>query len=314
MAHTFVENGRLTVFGEDDVRDALTDGRLDVEVTDPHAELAHAELTRRWMDANDDGASSVLLALRRSDVDALNARVQAARIASGAVDAEAPAVTVQADEDTPQLIRVGERIRMQRNLARTSVKNGMSGEVISLTEDGGMVVSLPTGRGGALRSHTIPATALASGAVALGYAQTVHSAQGVTVDRAFMLADETTDRELLYSGLTRGRDTNELVMMRTSERATSPVEQLATQMVTSSATETALAQCLRRITPSDLFNARRDEPRLANDEEARSYVQYLRDAYAAEHARSVARNHLRAVEAVDAVQVAEVKRTPKIGF
>ncbi len=42
----------------------------------------------------------------------------------------------------------------------------------------------------------------------LGYAVTVHSAQGVTADTSHALLGENTSRELLYVALTRGRHTN----------------------------------------------------------------------------------------------------------
>ena len=44
--------------------------------------------------------------------------------------------------------------------------------------------------------------------VALSYALTVHKAQGVTVDRAVLVADDATSAEALYVGMTRGRHHN----------------------------------------------------------------------------------------------------------
>ena len=44
--------------------------------------------------------------------------------------------------------------------------------------------------------------------VSLAYALTVHKAQGVTVDRAVLVADEATTAEALYVGMTRGRHDN----------------------------------------------------------------------------------------------------------
>jgi conjugative relaxase-like TrwC/TraI family protein len=44
--------------------------------------------------------------------------------------------------------------------------------------------------------------------VSLGYAVTVHSAQGVTCDTTHAVLSETTSRALLYVAMTRGRDTN----------------------------------------------------------------------------------------------------------
>ncbi len=45
-----------------------------------------------------------------------------------------------------------------------------------------------------------------------GYALTVHKAQGGAVDRGVLLADETTTEAALYVGMTRGRDTNTVLV------------------------------------------------------------------------------------------------------
>lgn len=45
--------------------------------------------------------------------------------------------------------------------------------------------------------------------VALGYAVTVHSAQGVTADTAHAVIGETASRGLAYVAMSRGRDTNQ---------------------------------------------------------------------------------------------------------
>ena len=44
--------------------------------------------------------------------------------------------------------------------------------------------------------------------VELGWASTVHSAQGRTVDQAIMVVDENTDAEALHVGMSRGRTSN----------------------------------------------------------------------------------------------------------
>ena len=44
--------------------------------------------------------------------------------------------------------------------------------------------------------------------VSLGYAVTVHSAQGVTADTTHAVLGENTTRALLYVAMTRGRHTN----------------------------------------------------------------------------------------------------------
>lgn len=54
----------------------------------------------------------------------------------------------------------------------------------------------------------IPAGYVADGNVTVGYASTVHRAQGATVDDAHLLIDHRTDAAHLYVGLTRGRNSN----------------------------------------------------------------------------------------------------------
>ena len=43
-----------------------------------------------------------------------------------------------------------------------------------------------------------------------GYATTIHSAQGASVDTAHALASQRTDREALYVAMTRARESNHL--------------------------------------------------------------------------------------------------------
>ncbi|MDA2893380.1 relaxase domain-containing protein [Mycolicibacterium sp. BiH015] len=47
------------------------------------------------------------------------------------------------------------------------------------------------------------------GSVTLGYAATVHSAQGVTADRSYAILSERASRAMLYVAMTRGRDNNQ---------------------------------------------------------------------------------------------------------
>ena len=44
--------------------------------------------------------------------------------------------------------------------------------------------------------------------VTLGYAATVHSAQGVTAESSYAILGEETSRAMLYVAMTRGRDNN----------------------------------------------------------------------------------------------------------
>jgi conjugative relaxase-like TrwC/TraI family protein len=75
--------------------------------------------------------------------------------------------------------------------------------VDEVREDGSIVVKTLDG----LQSMTLPAAYVAEH-MTLGYATTVHSAQGLTVDTAHTVTSQQTGHASLYVGLTRGRDGN----------------------------------------------------------------------------------------------------------
>ena len=105
---------------------------------------------------------------------------------------------------------VGDVIITRRNDRRLAsghswVRNGDRWTITGLGDDGaiqarhlrtGMPVTLPGG--------------YVAGAVELGYATTVHAAQGVTADTTHGLVDELMTREQLYTMLSRGRHANHL--------------------------------------------------------------------------------------------------------
>ena len=75
-------------------------------------------------------------------------------------------------------------------------------------DDGALVVSHLDGHGRVV----LPAAYVAEH-VALAYAVTVHKAEGLTVDRAVLLADSTTTAEHLYVGMSRGRHDNRVCVV-----------------------------------------------------------------------------------------------------
>ena len=58
--------------------------------------------------------------------------------------------------------------------------------------------------------------------VALGYALTVHKAQGQTVDQAIVLVDEQMTAEQLYVAMSRGREENRALVQRCRSRPRPP--------------------------------------------------------------------------------------------
>ena len=83
--------------------------------------------------------------------------------------------------------------------------------VLDVCADGGLIVAPITGRRDGHEQRGAPMTlpaAYVTQDVALGYASTVHAAQGLTVDTSHTVATSGTSAEALYVGLTRGRENN----------------------------------------------------------------------------------------------------------
>ena len=163
--------------------------------------------------AHTDGQDVLVMAHARQRVDTLNDAMQARLI--GDRDPGDEMVIRWADDDGgggERTVGVGERIRTRHNdydLVTTkgmTVVNGATWQVARIDKGGLWVRSADRG------SVYLPASYLKARDedtgrphVKLGYASTVHSAQGRTVDQAVMVVGARTEAELLYVGMTRGR-------------------------------------------------------------------------------------------------------------
>ncbi len=154
------------------------------------------------------GLDTLLIASTNAQVRELNLRAQAARVAAAAVPADRR-VTL-ADGTT---VSEGDVIITRRNDRRLAlsatdfVANGDRWTVTSVRVDGALDVRHS-------RSHrrvTLPADYVAEH-VQLGYATTVHGAQGQTVDTSHAVLSGTESRQLLYVAVTRGRRENHLYL------------------------------------------------------------------------------------------------------
>ena len=101
---------------------------------------------------------------------------------------------------------VGDHVLVKRNDLRLGVVNGDRGRVIGVDPEPGSSRSTST----ASRSRSAPSylddrTVHGDPTLQHGYAMTVHVAQGLTVDHAFVLAGPGLNRELGYTAISRGR-------------------------------------------------------------------------------------------------------------
>jgi Ti-type conjugative transfer relaxase TraA len=207
------ENRRQRQAWEQTALDELRDGDVDAAVADyarhgrmvtaDTAEAAREQLVADWWETTDlyGATSSVMVALRHSDVSDLNARARQLMTAAGMLTG--PALEVDGLE-----LRAGDRVVCLRNDSRLSVVNGLRGQVTHVDVDD-REIEMRADDGRSLR---LPSQYLDAGHVTHGYAITGHKAQGLTVDRTFVLATPDLYREWGYVALSRGRHDNRLYL------------------------------------------------------------------------------------------------------
>jgi len=186
-------------------------------------EAARAALVAGW-DAERRMApeqSRVILAYTRADVAELN---RLARERLGAAGELGPEQVVQTERGERRMA-AGDRLMFLKNerglgaapggRGGVAVKNGTLATVLAVDAQGERLTVRLDGlggsgnRGGPEGADTRPVVTFSLrdyGHVDHGYAATIHKAQGVTVDRAHVLASEFMDRHAAYVALTRHRD------------------------------------------------------------------------------------------------------------
>ena len=140
------------------------------------------------------GRSQVILAHTRADVAELNQLARERMREAGMLGHEVAIVT----ERGTRAFATGDRIMFLRNERSLGVKNGTLAEVAAVTPSN-MSVRLDDGR-------EVSFDVRDYGDVDHGYAATIHKAQGVTVDRAHVLATPGLDRHGAYVAMTRHRE------------------------------------------------------------------------------------------------------------
>ncbi|MES2832451.1 MAG: Ti-type conjugative transfer relaxase TraA [Pseudomonadota bacterium] len=162
------------------------------------------QLVSDWnKERTDDGRSAVMLAGTRKEVQALNQLARAERVQLGEIEQGECVKTEQGEREFSK----GDRVVFLKNDKATGVKNGGLGTVENIERDGknscrmsvrrddGKLVTFSTGD----YDH-----------IDHGYASTVHKAQGVTVNRAYVLSGSMHNRELSYVSMSRSRQETKL--------------------------------------------------------------------------------------------------------
>jgi conjugative relaxase-like TrwC/TraI family protein len=155
-----------------------------------------------WRTAFDDGEYLLLMAGDNATADELSRRCRAVLVAEGYVGNENVPIANGSVSSNDRIVTLhnDRRIKTSRG---DYVRNGSRWLVIDAASNGTLYVSSLDHAGRA----TLPAEYVAEH-VALGYALTVHKAQGKTEERAALLVDEHLSAAQLYVGMSRGREEN----------------------------------------------------------------------------------------------------------
>ena len=160
-----------------------------------------------WRADRSRGLDSVMLAPTRDLVAELNRRARIHRLASASTPGPEVALADGNAASAGELIVTRRNERRLRTSASDWVKNGDRWTVLTAHRDGGLRVQ--HGRSG--RTIDLPASYVRD-LVELGYATTIHTAQGITADTMHGLIAGTESRQQLYTMCTRGRLGNHIYL------------------------------------------------------------------------------------------------------
>jgi ATP-dependent exoDNAse (exonuclease V) alpha subunit len=186
-----------------------------------------------------------MLTLDREQARALNQRAQIDRQVHGTVDTRR-----RLELHDGNRAGVGDWIvtranarMLQTSRGRDFVKNGDAWVVRDIGADGSLLAQ----RRGAPTTVQLPA-AYVSRAVELGYAVTVHRAQGLTCDTTHATITDATSREQLYVAVSRARQRSHLYLTRDHEASADRAHDSLAPTPPPPDHAQALANCIKRST------------------------------------------------------------------
>jgi ATP-dependent exoDNAse (exonuclease V) alpha subunit len=196
--------------------------RGNLTIRDKRDELL-SEVVSSWVEHPRNKAESLIFAGTNADVSAINRLCQLERLARHELSDDSVVVN-------GARICTHDRVMITRNHRGLMVRNGTLGEVTS-TQGGQLRVRLDDGTQISLDPVHFPH-------VKLGYAMSIHKAQGATCERAFvMTSDSMTDREWSYVAGSRAR--GETRVFAQAEFVDDEIQRLADKMSRSRAKDMA---------------------------------------------------------------------------
>ncbi len=200
------ENRRQREPWERQALEALRLGRADVALATyeragrvysaPGMAEARREMVERWAESQAGGHDAVMLAVGRAEVASLNEAARGTLRSSGRLGIDVLALDGRG-------FAVGDKVLCLRNDRRIGVMNGTTGTVERAVGQG---LAIETAEG----QRLLPKAYLEAGHLGHAYALTIHKAQGLTVERAYVLAGESFTQEAGYVAMSRAREVTEL--------------------------------------------------------------------------------------------------------
>jgi ATP-dependent exoDNAse (exonuclease V) alpha subunit len=166
---------------------------------------AHAALVDDWWSAGDHDRSLIIARTRRG-VAELNRLARRRMTEAGALGPDAVRLYGQD-------LAAGDRVVIRRNDLDAGVHNGDRGWVLEVEARRWRMVVAVDGRPSPIeldRRFLLRRTERGDQPLAHGYAVTGHVAQGMTVNRTYVLAGSGISRQWAYAALSRGRNENRL--------------------------------------------------------------------------------------------------------
>lgn len=179
-------------------------GRVHSGTRDAALEDLHAA----WVEDLGRGRSSIMVVATNDDVTYLNERARLHLVARREVADDGVRLADGTTAGVGDVVVTRHNDRLLRHGSTDYVKNGDLWTVTGVRDDGALTVQHREHR-----TRTVLPAAYVREHLQLGYATTVHRCQGMTVDVARVLVDDSMAREHLYTGITRGRESNHLYVV-----------------------------------------------------------------------------------------------------
>ena len=200
--HEAWEREALTHLREGRAHQALPLYDLHQRITsEPTANAARDHLVNDYLAAYQAGDRVLMVAMRWRDIHELNHRARRLLLQAGHI--EGPVLEIGGRD-----FQTGDRVMTLRNQRRLGITNGTTG-TIDTVDPNARTLTMRTDEG---TSVALPASYLHADTIIHAYATTIHKAQGTTVDRAFIYADDQLARETAYTAMSRGATENRIYL------------------------------------------------------------------------------------------------------